>query len=149
LSKDNGTITKPLPTATSTYPVNQNKIELLTPDGGSIFAEDFRKNPNVVPDPSNVGYYYISGQLGPGLPYPSYSIIFVEKNSGFIISLEEGPLKSMRLIAEEDFLEKVQLSKTDACRLNYEVMVPRSLNERLSGQNLGFSFCPGAVALPE
>ena len=44
-------------------------------------------------------------------------------------------------------MQHLGISESDMCRLSYMVSVPNRVNTIYAGQNLGFSFCMGAVAL--
>jgi len=50
---------------------------------------------------------------------------------------------------EQFMLKTLGISQQQLCALNYSVGVTRYVNEQYTAKNLGFSFCPGAVVLPQ
>ena len=93
-------------------------------------------------------------------PYPEYEIgkpyvehafdvQFNERESLFLVTLNQEPLKASRLEAEAFLRTELELSDAQLCELNTLVGVPYSVNQTLSNyQNLGLSFCPNAYPLP-
>ncbi len=64
-----------------------------------------------------------------------YSIGYKPDNSGFLIYLKTPPLASAREKAENDFLDILGISQSDACKLTVRVATAPN------GENSGLSFC--------
>ena len=90
-------------------------------------------------------YYYLGNQ--PTAPAP-YVIEYIASTHFFNISLLQEPIGQARAQAEAYLLEHLGISKDQLCMLNYMLSTPDSVNSTYSDENLGFSFCPGAVPLP-
>lgn len=87
----------------------------------------------------------------PGTPYPhhEFDISFNQKDSEFLIVLNQEPLGHARTAAESYLALKLGLSIKELCAFKIRVAVPLNVNERYGGyDNLGVSACTGAVALP-
>ena len=120
---------------------------ITTARGTTLAVNDFTKDPNVVADPSNPGNYYFAGKSTVENPYPPFSVLYVGTDNSITIALLEEPLNQNRILAEELVLQRLGITKEKACSLRYQVSVPYWVNEFYIGKNLGFSFCPGAIAL--
>jgi hypothetical protein len=77
----------------------------------------------------------------------TYSIVYNTSDSGFIISLLSTPLPAARTAAETAFLQNLGISQQGACKLTVQEGVPINVSDQYPGENLGLSFCPGAVNL--
>ncbi len=143
----------PVASSSATRPIQTIPVQ------GSTTAQtvDFLHNGVTMPDPANPGRYLIAGSVGYCLPdgtCPSaasttdFSISYSTGTSFFNVALLKEPLGPVREEAEA-FLEKtLGVPQAELCSLNYYVGTPYYVNQFYSGTNLGFSFCPGAVALP-
>jgi hypothetical protein len=58
-----------------------------------------------------------------------------------------NPLAQSRRQAEQLLMKKLSLSKNQMCQLEYQLLVDRHTSPTHAGEDLKFSFCPGAVAL--
>ena len=76
-----------------------------------------------------------------------FEIVYGTDNS-IQIGLTKEPLKQSRLAAEKQLRVFFPLADEQLCKLNVFLGVPAQVNETFAGQNLGLSFCPGAVKLP-
>lgn len=108
---------------------------------------DFRTDGITIRDPNNPGMYIISGGDMPTETGAPYSIIYFEKDQQFNITLFKEPIAETRIAAEQELMRRAGLSEDTMCRMKYWLAVPYSYNEFYGGRNLGFSFCPGAVAI--
>ena len=123
--------------------------------GVSIATRDFLHDPATVADQSNRGYYYIGYHQSTGpqdttaTANPPYVIEYIAQTHYFNIGLYQEPIGQVRRAAEQYLLNTLGISSDEACTLKYMVSVPDKVNSVYSGENLGFSFCPGAVQLPE
>lgn len=79
---------------------------------------------------------------------PSYGILYYPNDSGFLISLLTEPLGEARRAAEQELRSKLQLTNAQLCKLKAQVFTSNGVSEVYAGQDLGLSFCPGAVQLP-
>jgi hypothetical protein len=114
---------------------------------GSVEVQDFTKDPDTKTSPNIPGAYFLAGGLDPVETGATFSIMYVESDKSFTISLLQEPLGEVRRQAEASLLKKLNISEAAACNLLYTVLVPVRVNEYYAGKNLKFSFCPGAEAL--
>ncbi len=125
-------------------------MSLRTADGGSIRTKDFKQDPAIEEDPVNPGYYYLGYHIA---DYPAkkapYLIEYRDATQYFNIVLLQEPIGAARRAAEIYLVERLGISQSQMCRLQYTVSVPDSIDGTYTTMNLGFSFCPGSVALPE
>lgn len=119
--------------------------------GNGVSVRDFRGDAGVTANAyDNQGYYLLSGNPEPAAGQDDpYEIHYSAFDGSFGIQLNTEPLGRMRLEAEQKLMGMLGISPADMCRLNYVVAVQADLNETYRGVNLGFSFCPGAVKLPQ
>ncbi len=138
---------------TSTGGPAESSITLTAYDGGAVTVRDFKKDSDVLPNQINKGYYTLGYQpteatTTSGAPTSPYLVTYVDTTQYFNITLLQEPLKATRAAAEQYLGAKLGLPQVEMCRLKYMLSVPASVSEFYTGQNLGFSFCPGAVLLP-
>ncbi len=124
--------------------------------GGEITTLDFINNGVTVEDVQNPGEYYLAGDVGYCLedgtcpasaPSDEYVIGYNSKDTAFIIVLKE-PLGQAREHAGSFLQETLGITKEKMCELKYYISTTSYINEQYAGKNLLFSFCPGAVVLP-
>lgn len=142
------------PTDTSTGTTPQRT--LYTTNGTKVTVPDFAKD-----SPSTViGQTADDVQLDltpypeyqPGTPFPTheFDVVFNQKNSEFVVTLNQEPLGHARTAAEAFIALKLGISPKDLCAFNVTITVPYSVNERFGSYgNLGASACTGAVSLPK
>lgn len=125
--------------------------------GKQIVVKDFLANGITFEDPANAGSYFLAGKLEycledgtcPDTNTPNFSIMYLEADQSFSISLNEEPLKSSRVSAERYLSAALGIPETIMCDLTYALGTTVSVNEAYGSiTNLGFSFCEGAVPLP-
>lgn len=112
-----------------------------------IAVNDFRGQEDVAPTKS-AGVYTLfapKNEKGDTL----YAALYFEEDSSFLLTLFEEPLGKYRKEAESKLVSFLGIPKEAACLLRYGVYVSKYASEFLAGENLGFSFCTGAVALPD
>lgn len=142
-----------VPSGTGTS-VPAGQIILMTTDGKYLTTSDFLKT-QAEEDSHNAGYY----NLGPR-PEVTYSddtrtihtpflITYIAATQYFNVVLLQEPIGRSRLVAQEFLLQSLGISAKDLCRLNYTVSTPTSVSQLYGGSSLGFSFCPGAIPLPQ
>ena len=152
-------------------------VSITTASGTPMTTRNFLDMTTTIKDLANQGYYSLSGPTNPA-PIASstsatssetgassaasaqatssasfggkqYLITYVGDSGYFIVSLLQEPIGAARKAAEADLMNQLGVSQDAMCNLNYMVAVPWSVNQVYSGMNLGFSFCPGAVVLPQ
>ncbi len=132
-------------------------ISVALENGNTVMANDFIHNGVTKEDPQNTGNYYLAGSIGyclsdgscpSGATSTEYHIVYFSQDQSFIISLISEPIGQARIDAEEFLLKTLGLNQQQLCKLKYNVLTTSSVNSEYAGENLGFSFCPGAVALP-
>lgn len=142
-------------TAATGTDATSDTLSLAGTSGAVIVAQNFLASPTTVGDTANPGYYYLGYHL-PMSPSDTtgdvsapYVIEYIATTNYFGISLLQEPIGESRHRAEQYLLASLGVSESQACTLKYMVSVPDSVNSLYSGQNLGFSFCSGAVQLPQ
>jgi len=118
-------------------------LSLAASDGGTVSSRDFLSDADVSSPAS--GYYYLGFHAGTD----PYQIIFQSSSRIFTIELLKEPIGATRSQAEQYLAAKLGLSQSDLCRLDYTLSVPQTVNSTYASRNLLFSFCPGAVSLPQ
>ena len=125
--------------------------------GETIAVNDFIDNGITYADPMNEGAYFLAGSVGycagePGCPdtgTPDFSILYLEADQTFIVNLDAEPLGESRRKAERYLADVLGISATQLCALSYTVGTTYALSPTYGSiTNLGFSECPGAIALP-
>jgi hypothetical protein len=117
-------------------------LKISASDGSTLVIPDFTKTNQ--PETANA----TSGYQVAGTNMADFQILYYPQNSGFLITLFTEPLGQTRLEAEQSLKQKLGLSESQLCTLTVQVSVPDDVSDTYSGENLGLSFCPGAVALP-
>ncbi len=128
-------------------------IPFTTVGGQTIQAKDFRMSPDYHKDPANEGLYYLGYHYSGGAPDPTasenppYVVGYVAATQYFNITLLQEPIADTRKQVESYLEDLMGLSQEQMCQLDYTVAVPNSVNQIYAGQDLRFSFCPGAIAI--
>lgn len=134
-----------------------NSFNLPGQNGAIIATKDFLHNGQTIEDQQNRGNYYLAGSVGycnadgtcpSGAPSTEYNIVYYSDSQTFIIALTSEPIAQARLDAQSFMMKTLGISQSQMCNLNYQVLTTVSVNGQYAGQNLGFSFCPGATQLP-
>ncbi|HVB20020.1 MAG TPA: hypothetical protein VNF51_01900 [Candidatus Paceibacterota bacterium] len=136
-------VTTPVSPSMESQPSPQ-KISVATQNGSVVITNDFIHNNVTLPDPSNVGNYYLTGSSTNG-----YAIGYRTSAQFFTIALEQEPLSQTRTAAEDFLLSTLGITENQLCSLNYYIGTDANTNSFYAGKNLGFSFCPGATVLPQ
>jgi hypothetical protein len=125
----------------------QPPLTVVGVSDSQVLVKDFKKDTSTVTSPNLPGHYFLAGGLNPSATHAPYSIMYVDADQSFNISLWTEPIGDVRKQAEQDLLNRLGIGEQDACFLRYSVLVPYSVSPLYSGKNLGFSFCPGATQL--
>jgi len=67
----------------------------------------------------------------------AYQITYDPTTNSFYLSVQQAPYDTVRIQAETDFLERLGITKTDACKLN--------VTEGFGNQQASLSFCKSSV----
>lgn len=116
-------------------------INLTTEDGGSLVVNDFIHNGVTVPDTANPNEYLLAKKK-------NFSVSYNPTYQAFHIGLSDRPIGQARLDMEQFMLRTLGLTKNQLCRLTYFVMTTSYISPKYGGDDLRFSFCPGATKLP-
>lgn len=122
--------------------VPPDMIRVTLSDGSTADVPDFTKTGQPEGASAVNGY-----QVGGG-DDEAFQILYYPEDNGFLISLLSEPLGENRLRAEDVLRGRLQLTDAELCKLNAQVATSITVNETYAGQNLGLSFCAGAVRLP-
>ncbi len=115
---------------------------------GNTSVPAFLDAPDTYEDPENPGIYYLGYEPNDTANNP-YIIEYIQESSFFNISLTQEPIGESRSAAERYLVQRLDVTRNQMCALAYSVTVPDDVNSQYASVNLGFSFCPGAVELPE
>lgn len=72
-----------------------------------------------------------------------YQIEYFSLFNSFLISIESAPFEENKILAEQDLINKLGVSKEAACRLPVNITTPQSANPEFAGTNYSLSFCTG------
>ena len=127
-------------------------------DGSQVTVLDFIHNGITILDKVNDGVYMLAGNLGyclsdPGqcqaAPADNFNVFYNSAPQSFNTVLTKEPIGQARLLMEQFLLSTLGITQSQLCSLKYRVGVTIYVNEQFAGENLGFSFCPGATPLPK
>lgn len=146
------------PLATTTAgTTQQTQMTIMNQDGSALTTNDFIHNGTTIEDPANPGNYYLAGSSGYCYPDGTcpmagtsklYNIIYDSTAKSFIIGLLDEPLSTARMQAEQYLMQTLGITQAQMCSLHYYIGTTTYVNPKYGGDNLGFSFCPGATVLP-
>jgi hypothetical protein len=83
---------------------------------------------------------------------PNYSFKYIFDGDQFQVFLLSKPLTQARKEAEEAVINKLSISKEDACKLRLFLYIPTSVDKDLGADeelSYGLSWCPGAYTFEE
>lgn len=144
---NNSTTVTPTAPANTAAPAGQGTFSVTGELGNAITVKDFKADPNTEKDKDGKHYYLVGG-IDPSSTQSSYAISYTDTDQSFEITLLKEPLGDYRKLAEQQLMERLDITATAACGLRYWVSTPTWVNAKYSTKNLGFSFCPGATVLP-
>ncbi len=128
------------PAATPAY---QPTIFPVSSSSVSVNYETITKNPNAIE--VSAGMYNLNeSQSNPNV---GYALLYSEADDSIYISIDKEPLSQTREQASQYLLGLLNVTQEVACTLKVYVGVLYSVNNTLSGQNLGLSFCPSSMKL--
>ncbi len=118
-------------------PVNSSNTRIIQTPQGQIKVRDYTQSP--IQTTNDV--FVIEKNS-------DYEIISYKVDNSFTISLLSKPLKQARTVAENAFINNLNITKTQACALKVSVTTPRAVDDTYSGRELGLSFCSNSVLFP-
>ncbi len=125
-------------------------MSIKTADGRNLRTANFLADEKTVADTHNPGFYYLGNHFSEqeeGGIQPSYVITYIESTDFFNIGIYKEPLGTVRKEAEIFLKNTLGITQEEMCSLNYQVSTTAHANEYYGGTSLGFSFCPGSIAL--
>lgn len=128
---------------TQTQPARQIPLNSTQ---GTVMVPSFIEDAPVL-QLDSASYHYVTYNEDYMPVDPAYGIVYGSDGS-LSVGVFLEPLGASRLKAETKLRQMTSLTDAQLCSLNVQVSVPSSVNETLSGRNLGLSFCPGATPLP-
>lgn len=127
---------QPIPTpSTST-----NSFPVATESGSTLIVQDFTTTSKLLPGETKS---YELEQT------PAFAIEYSGLDQSFVIGLNLPPFPATRQAAEAAFLQKLNISKQQACALKVVVSIPGWASDNATGIDYGLSFCPFALPVPE
>lgn len=122
-------------------------IPVHTSSGAVISVPNFLQGHEAMELPNGKYYAVYGPEYSPeGF---TFAITYSEPASEFLVTLTSEPIGAARKEAERYLKGMLTLTAEELCGLNIAVTVTPIVNEAYSQyENLGLSFCPGAVALP-
>lgn len=122
-------------------------ITVSTTAGEQVSVPDFRTGHE--PDHTPAGTIYTIRAPEYSNTEMTFSLQYNEATSEFLVVLLQEPIGAARKEAEQYLKAMLMLQDTELCALNTTVVVMPSVNPAFATyENLGLSFCPGAVPLP-
>lgn len=118
-------------------------LTLQLQDGSQVSVPNFTKENQPPTANAESGYQVAGGNTS------DFQILYYPQNSGILISLFAEPLGAVRLAAENALRARFGLSDSQLCKLIVDVRTTADVNSTYAGRNLGLSFCPGSVTLPQ
>lgn len=131
----------PLPVSENKEPLqtNEPKMTIRAQNNTSIAINDFYKSPTAeIIDPQKDAYIVKTER---------YNLVYITVDQSFIISLFGEDFQVSRDVAEKEFLNKLGITKDQACQLRVSVGV-RSTDMNIAGKEYGLSFCPNSRPVP-
>ena len=147
----------PIASSTNASGTGVSTVTIATQDGNRVVVKDFIHNGVTAHDTQNPGNYYLVGAVGycnadgtcpSGAPSDEYNVVYFSQDKSFIVGLIKEPIGLARLDAEQFLMTQLGLTQAQMCNLKYQVLTSSDVNDFYAGENLGFSFCSGAVKLP-
>lgn len=132
-------------------------IALPLTGGGTLAVKDFIHNGETVADMNTPGSYVLAGSLGyclsdgtcpHGATSTQFAISYTAQTQSFNIMLLKAPLGVARKAAEQFLVNRLGVAGQKLCELHYFIGTSYQVSTTYTAKNLGFSFCPGATALP-
>lgn len=71
----------------------------------------------------------------------SYTIIHYPSDDSYQIIIERTPFDISRVSAEQQFMQRMKMSREEVCELNVFITTPSYVSEEYAGQTLPLSYC--------
>lgn len=116
----------------------------LSTTQGEIKTNNLYQNPVQIFAPDNIAMTEVL--FGKN---DDFSTSFFPQDQGFLITLLNSDLEKARTEAEGYFLQKLNITQSQACALKVTLNTPAFINQKAAGTNFGLSFCPNGKPLPK
>ena len=110
---------------------NVNLPSEKTIEAGGVYVENFYTNDKDISPKGDVILAETS----------NYTIFYFNNDDSFLISILSESFDETRKIAEEDLLRQLNITETDACKLDVAITTPGYVNKEKAGLNHPLSFC--------
>lgn len=117
--------------------VNERKTKIIPTSAGIVEVVDVSTLPHAT-SPDEGFYHFHGSENDSSAPF---SILYSELDNSFSIAIELEPIAENHELASQYFLELLEISEVDACKLNVFVGVPYSVNSKYQGRDLGLTYC--------
>lgn len=130
----------------TTTPSAQRPVPMVLTDYSTVYVPDFFSAEQ--PEWANETTKVVLGAETDSFLIVYFAPDHVGGQGQFILSINKEPFGDTRKRAEAALRSKLGLTNAELCKLSVVVSTNPGANDLYKGQNLGLSFCPGAVALP-
>lgn len=72
---------------------------------------------------------------------PSYRLVYLKPFNKFLITITSSPFEENRQKGEKALLERLDITRKEACSLPVEITTTEDVNPQEAGQIYGLSFC--------
>jgi hypothetical protein len=118
-----------LPSEGTPVVVSQGMLDVTSRDGAKVRVYDIRQGAlerGLLPDATNVNYYtLVDDALSSDGGKKGYVIAFVEDLEVFNILIQKTPYTEIQARAEQDLMQRLQISQRDFCQLRFAITVPK------------------------
>lgn len=128
---------------TSVTPISNSSTLKVFTNEGIVTVADVTKFPEVVA--VGDGMYNLNGTRSDS--NAGFSLLYSETDNSYAIAILSEPVSLNRDNASRYFLELLNITEVEACKLSVYIGTTADVNESLAGKNFKLSFCPGAVQL--
>lgn len=134
-------------------------IPIRLMNGQTAYVPDFIHDPRTIDEThiTGVNQYLLAGTTGlcsnpkvrcaTGPKNAPFNIIYAAADHAFTITLTQRPIGPARAQAEQYLMRRLGLPGSNMCLLKYFLTTTTYVDATYGGNNLLFSFCPGAVRL--
>lgn len=127
-------------------PSAQRPVPVVLVDNSTVYVPDFFSS--VQPEWANETTKAVLGSDADAFMVVYFTPDHEGGQGQFIVSINTEPFGDTRKRAEVALQNKLGLTNEELCKLSVVVSTNPGANNLYKGQNLGFSFCPGAIVLP-
>ncbi len=142
-------------TPTETNSATAQQRALYTTNGTKVTVSDFAQQASstlIGQTPDDIQFDltpYPEYEPGAPLQRHEFDVAFNQKNSEFLVTLNQEPLGHARTAAEAFIALKLGVTPKELCAFTITILVPYEVNEYYGSYgNLGVSSCAASVTLP-